>query len=1625
MIFQSRVGWLAWLLASGIFPITLVADDLLLTQPGIGADGHFSVRAPADTGSYYVLLRGVKVTQVGRPVALARGLASPVTMTDPDPAASQAAAFYRIRQVPLTQPLDTDGDGIDDVYELAHATQLNPLNVADAAKPSGDGSTWLERYRLETRPAATIIETSPREGENDVSVTRETFVRFSAPLAANALIGADDFRAEFGGRRLLSRIELSSDRQTATLFYLENLPGGARVHVTFQGDRLKDVAGHNLDADGDGQPGGSRVLEFDTVSMLPIAHTAVSGRVFRSDLGPGAVNSGNVIERPLQGVNIEVVGAEETVRTQTDAEGRFTLNPSPAGRFFVRIDGRPCTSYLTGDTSLPWAQRAYYPVIEKAWEAAAGRTDNLAGAPLSTDGIIYLPLVMAGTLQPVSATRDTVISFPAAVTTANPELAGVSIMVPANSLMAENGARGGMVGIAPVASGRLPEPLPPGLKHTLDISIQTDGPQNFDRPVPVRFPNLPDPDTGVKLPPGARSALWSFSHDLGRWQIAGPMTVTADGNFVDTDPGVGVTRPGWHGTMPGTPPQSLEPAPPCGNFKNENDCRISAVKGLADCVSSFLPGHEPACLLINGITGAIMSARDCILSHGEVLGSLSCALGTRANAASISLECLVKGAGNAGKIIACGSAVIDIVDNCSPCIIYRESRTSGRKSPRLAGDPPRAAAVTRFEAVLRFLKATVALQKTLLGTDRWANLFELGEGDNRRDAGQISQVLKAILAASEQGSDDQMQVTDAELRSILALPRPVVVEEGLIRATVDYIRRTEELYARGISTHAAAGRSDFMDLNEFLAGLNQLEAATQDLSSLGITSLDLGAEMGRMHSYVREAYADSRPGALDSSRVYFRLVNESSGAVLRGRLKGDGNLPLAALAPDSLYRLTFYEPTLRLIGRTVFESAASGVPTELPGPLMVPVADAEPDADGDGLPDVAEIVLGTDPNNPDSDGDGIADGAEIQQGTNPLDNRPAATGIIANATTDGNAVDISVLNDLAVVANSNGSVTVFNIAGINPVRVAQVPMPGPALRVANAGNFAAVACGDVGLVILDLADANAANISHIVQLGSAVNAVSIAGNIAFAGCISGRIAAVDLETGTVLATRNNGGESILDFAVAGDYLYALSFGNLSALPLDGKGLRVVGSVGAADPRRLSAGGGLAYVNDVFGVSFFSLADPAAPAFLRYSRTPESGWQQMVPSGSGPGLACVGVDFQRPDDVNLYDLGRDGRSLRYQTTFATPGIAFALSIYNGLAYVADGVAGLQVINYLAYDNKKQPPTISLSGNFRIIDSAFVIEEGKLARLTAEVTDDVQVRNVEFYVDGVKVVTDGNFPFEHRFIAPTSSATKTTFTVRAKATDTGGNATWSELVTVTLAKDLTPPELVRILPAEPSGREDLRQVVALFSEPLSHASVTTTSFRLRDAGPDLTFETADDALATRGNFAFDDANSAVYLRFNSPLAAGRYRLELAATLTDRAGLPLAAAVTNETFTGYGVRGDYFQLLFNNEPGPLQLSRLDATVDFNWNFTAPDPAVNTFFFGRWTGRVTPRFSEVYEFALPEAATRPRLWVDGQLLFDGIPAGTPRGSIFLAAGQAHELILEHPVTGFGRTRLTWSSPS
>ena len=96
--------------------------------------------------------------------------------------------------------------------------------------------------------------------------------------------------------------------------------------------------------------------------------------------------------------------------------------------------------------------------------------------------------------------------------------------------------------------------LPTGvMQHTFDITIQAPGVATFSTPAQLTFPNVFD------AAPGTQLNVLSFDHTTGRLEIDGTATVSADGLTATTDPGNGVTHPGWHGLTPPGGPSS----PPC------------------------------------------------------------------------------------------------------------------------------------------------------------------------------------------------------------------------------------------------------------------------------------------------------------------------------------------------------------------------------------------------------------------------------------------------------------------------------------------------------------------------------------------------------------------------------------------------------------------------------------------------------------------------------------------------------------------------------------------------------------------------------------------------------------------------------------------------------------------------------------------------------------------------------------------------------------------------------------------------------------------------------------------------------------------------------------------------------
>lgn len=136
------------------------------------------------------------------------------------------------------------------------------------------------------------------------------------------------------------------------------------------------------------------------------------------------------------------------------------------------------------------------------------------------------------------------------------------------------------------------------------------------------------------------------------------------------------------------------------------------------------------------------------------------------------------------------------------------------------------------------------------------------------------------------------------------------------------------------------------------------------------------------------------------------------------------------------------------------------------------------------------------------------------------------------------------------------------------------------------------------------------------------------------------------------------------------------------------------------------------------------------------------------------------------------------------------------------------------------------------------------------------------------------------------------------------------------------------------------------------------------------------------------------------------------------------------SNSIGTGSGLNGAYYSGQVRTFTNPPTLMRTDATVDFDWSSSSPDPSIaaNNFTV-MWTGTLQPQFNETYTlYTTTEEGAR--LWVNGQLLVDGwAEAFNPtemRGAIALQAGRFYPVTLEFFQNGASpAAHLAWSSPS
>jgi len=583
------------------------------------------------------------------------------------------------------------------------------------------------------------------------------------------------------------------------------------------------------------------------------------------------------------------------------------------------------------------------------------------------------------------------------------------------------------------------------------------------------------------------------------------------------------------------------------------------------------------------------------------------------------------------------------------------------------------------------------------------------------------------------------------------------------------------------------------------------------------------------------------------------------------------------------------------------------------------------DSDGDDLSDIAEFILGTDPNNPDTDGDGVRDGAEIQQGLDPLSGRPAANGVIASLPLPGEAKEVvlegSILDSAqqtAYLALGSRGLGIVNASQFQkPILLGQLDLPGDATAVAVDSNLriAAVAANASGLHLVNVADPMQPALLQTINLNA--RQVEVIGGVAYVA--GGDLWSFDLASRALLQQLPLGGATLTGLAGEGLFLYTMDSSRvLRAIDLRDGAMTPRGALALSSASgRLFVGNGIAYVAAGDGQNGgFSTVDVSDPDNLRLISGVDAlnvQGQAVVANGSGLAVAVGNVrgpQGQANAALDVLNVSDPANTADFRTRFPLTAAPFSVAIGAGIAFVADGTAGLQVVNYRSFDNLGVPPTITLSNSFTMTSPTNgVVEEGKLVLLSARTTDDVQVRTVEFFVDGVRVFNDASLPFEHRFIAPRRTAAKTNLIVRAKATDTGGNFTWSDAIEVALVPDASPPRVLGMQPgASTVVSQAVNAVFIYFNEPLDVGTIVPANVFLIDAGPDGQAGTPDDATLT-ASLSWRETLNAVVLALATPLPPGVYQATVMPAIADVAGNHMTNRYTGSfaSIVG-GPDGDY---------------------------------------------------------------------------------------------------------------------
>lgn len=1436
-------------------------------------------------------VRFFRLRQQSLPVSIAVRLATDTGISATDSITSLASVTGTVSPRGQVASLQAGFDGaalaqyrnVTDALDAAGSLTLDPLRLDEInAAELTDGLHTLHLQALDA--AATVVGSavlsftldttaprvalSPADGLVDVLPGQLLVAAFDEPVTHSGpetIFPPGTILVRTLGTEISGRLVADTTGSRVSFVPATDLPGNALIEVAFAATNLMDRAGNVA-------PVLTARATFRTANNQGIPGSSLTGWVFNS------VRNDQGGESPIGGAQVKVLNGEG-IQAVTDVNGKFTLQNIPGGKLLVEVDGHTVRT----------PPGTFFPTVAKLFESIPG-ANTIIHEP------IYLPLVQDAAFVRLSTTSNTTVANTA-------QLPGWSLEVSPNSVQRRDGTLASRVSISPVASDRLPAPLPPGVNPSLVITIQTEGGADvFTQPVPLTAPNLEG------LPPGAKTVLWDFDHARGEFVPVATLTVSADGTTVTTDPGQGVLRPGWHFILDLI--QGIVTASGANAYNKPNldwdkvsTCTIKltlSTTTLVTDVTQFAPGPLG---LASGILNDVADGTRKSIDKPETQAK---------NVQDSITQATVEGLDQMGGSL---SEAADQLENAATPV------RNGQAAERLAEINQKAAQLAGktgyiLKSVGGIFNAAKLITDGPKQIDRWKEDVECLRGVLKDPPGDaIDRTLRALETAQEAVEAIDLKGFDGAAADMLE------AGAALTRIYADVVELPgTRLIVEPQKAQLLAWATEARDKYHRASGILQAVQVQVDTARDALKA---------MQSVVAGNF---------SGRLYGQFSAEGREAAT---ITGLGHLQISEPSGTSGV-LTVADPVANLIGTATlsFPGSVAGQPMQtlihFPPVLLVPSRAA--DANANGLPDDLDAVLG----NPSR-----AQVAALRSGLPPDEAGLSTLGIIGRLSQRTEwSPGVFLANAYADLIA--GDRVLYGLGGSNLLEVIDISRPSAPVKVGalrTTSFFSAargyarghrVAATGFGAAVFNVADPRNPRLEREIDYTLAgtddVNPVLGANHLVVAK--GKELLSFDIDTGRQVSSLSLAAMgNPIKMELNGDLIAVLTFEDLPNLQFtvttvrfnaDGK-LTHLGVVrpffwsvrfGLASPYGMAIDDRAAFVGPwlisaepfVPGFGTIDLSDPANPVVIATPSTNiVTGAAMLATDNAGHLLATVAETAQNKM-LEVYDVRDLTKTDRRILTLPLDSAPYAPRFTAGLA-VFNTEGDTYVARVAPIDSGSTPPTI----HEVVLETGATAIEDRHVGVHVRVTDDAQVARVELFIQGDNLVaTDATYPFDLDFLPPTSLPDGQALTLTVRATDTGGNR--SERI-LQLTSRARAPHVAGVTP--PPGfttKLPLTNASIRFDKPLVRAA-TAADFDLRAAGTDGRFDTADDVRVAVISARFNAENTGIRLDFGLPLPVGHYRLTApAAKLTDQGGNALDGDFSGSFPSGNGSFGGDFVTTFD---------------------------------------------------------------------------------------------------------------